>query len=223
MIIAIDGPAGSGKSTTARAVARRLDYMHLDTGAMYRAVALAFLNAGSEPSAEQGKIILPELKIDIGHSASGMQIQLNGKDVSKEIRAPEVGQMASLVGQLPAVRSKLVAEQQRIGHAQSLENGVVLEGRDIGTVVFPDADLKIFMVASVATRAQRRRTELLAKGDDVSMEEVLEEISRRDHQDSTRSLSPLRKAEDAVELDTTRLTFEEQVHFILELARERAT
>lgn len=222
MIITIDGPSGSGKSTTARAVAQRLGYLYVDTGAMYRAVALAFLEADASPTPEAADELLSTLRIDIRYADGEMRVLLNGGDVSASIRTQAVGEMASRVSQLAAVRNKLVREQRRIAsEREAAEGGVVLDGRDMGTVVFPDADVKIYMVADVAVRAQRRQAEYAQQGRTVPLDEVRQEIIERDRQDRQRELSPLQKAEDAIELDTTDRTIEEQVDFVVEHVRAR--
>jgi len=222
VIITIDGPSGSGKSTTARAVAQRLGYLYVDTGAMYRAVALAFLEADASPTAEVADELLPTLRIDIQYADGEMRVLLNGQDVSPSIRTQAVGEMASKVSQLAAVRDKLVREQRRIAsERKAAEGGVVLDGRDMGTVVFPDADVKIYMVADVAVRARRRQAEYAQQGRTVPLDEVRQEIIERDRQDRQRELSPLQKAEDAIELDTTDRTIEEQVEFVVEHVRAR--
>ena len=221
MIIAIDGPAGSGKSTTAREVARRLGYIHLNTGAMYRAIALAFLQRGVPMEEAEADALLDTIELDVQYDGAAMHVLLDGVDVTGALNRPEVGQAASRVGTLAPVREKLVAEQQRIGRRYGQAPGVVLEGRDIGTVVFPDADVKIFMVAAAEVRARRRQAELAARGTEVALENVLEEIRERDRQDSRRALSPLRQADDAIALDTTHRSIDEQVHFVVEKVRER--
>lgn len=222
MIITIDGPSGSGKSTTARAVAERLGYDYIDTGAMYRAVALAFLEADAPPTDDAAAELLPALRVDIRHEADGMHVHLNGSDVSTSIRTQAVGNMASRVSQLSSVREKLVHEQRRIADEhQAAAGGVVLDGRDMGTVVFPDADVKIYMVADVTVRAQRRQAEYATQGHAASLEEVRREIMERDRQDRERELAPLQKPDDAIELDTTTRTVEEQVDFVIRVVRDR--
>ena len=204
MIIAIDGPAGSGKSTTARAVAERLGYLYLDTGAMYRAVALAFLRAGAEPTPEGAEALLPQLRLDVRHEGGAMHVVLGGEDVTGAIRTQDVGGMASRVSALPQVRERLVREQQRTGQAASeAGGGVVLDGRDIGTVVFPEADVKVFMVADADVRARRRVEELAARGEKADVADVRAEIQERDARDQARAVSPLRRAQDALVLDST--------------------
>lgn len=216
VIITIDGPSGSGKSTTARAVAERLGYLYLDTGAMYRAVALVFLRAEAKPTAEAAADLLPGCRIDIRYENDTMRVFLNDEEVTEAIRTQAVGTMASRVSQLSAVRDKLVREQRRIAHERvASEGGVVLDGRDMGTVVFPDADVKIYMVADARVRAKRRHAEYVAQGRDVSLDAVHEEIIERDRQDRDRELSPLQKAEDAIELDTTDRSIDEQAAFVV--------
>ena len=222
MIIALDGPAGSGKSTTARAVAQRLGFLYLDTGAMYRAVALAVLRAGESPTPDVLNALLPGLYLNVRHEGDEMRMLIGEEDVSESIRQPKVGQMASRVSAHKAVRDKLLEEQRRIGHAFDERGGVVLDGRDIGTVVFPEADLKIFMVADPLERARRRVADLGARGISAEVGEVLAEIKQRDKQDSERAIAPLRPADDAIKLDTTAMSFEEQVAFVVEKARERS-
>ncbi|HEY6951521.1 MAG TPA: (d)CMP kinase [Bacteroidota bacterium] len=215
--IAIDGPAASGKSTTAELVARKLGYVHLDTGAMYRAITFGILQKGISASAKKEVQEFAQkanlvVRPDERHSNI---IILNGVNVTVEIRSPEVTRNVSTVSSYEAVRSVLVREQRKLAE----HGGIVLEGRDIGTVVLPDADLKIFMVASVTERARRRKKDLLTVGIEVEDEEVAREIEERDRKDSTREVSPLRMAEDAIKLDTSDLTIDEQVDFIVERAR----
>ncbi len=217
MIVTIDGPAGSGKSTTARAVADRMDFVYLDTGAMYRALALAFLRADADPTADAAAGLLPSVRVDVRYTGDEMRVELNGDDVSGAIRTGEVGTMASQISALSAVRDKLLGTQRRVGREQAAQHGgVVLDGRDTGTVVFPDADLKIFMVADPSERARRRFEEYRRQGESVTFEEVLEEIEARDEADRSRDIAPLKRADDAVELDTTSRTIEEQVDAVVE-------
>ena len=225
MIVAIDGPASSGKSTTARAVAEELGLLYLDTGAMYRAVAVAFLRAGRDATPESARAVLPQLRLEIAEGEGGrMRVLLDGEDVVDRLREPEVTQLASEVSALPSVREKLVEEQRRVAseHEQA-GGGVVLDGRDIGTVVFPNADVKIFLIADAEVRARRRHAELEEKGKAPPWEEVLANIRRRDAQDRNRATSPLKKADDAIELDTTELSIEEQVEFVVGRVREQAS
>ncbi len=219
LVIAIDGPAASGKSTTARLVAERLGYVHVDTGAMYRAVTLKVLRAGIPP--EDGEGIGPLLAtthVALRREGEATRVLLDGEDVTAEIRNPEVTRAVSMVSMHRPVREAMVREQRRMG----AEGGIVLEGRDIGTVVFPDADLKFFMIAGIEARARRRGEELQARGISPDMSGLIEEIRERDSLDSTREESPLRKAEDAIEIDTSHLTIEEQVRVVVERVRSVA-
>jgi cytidylate kinase len=223
LTIAIDGPAGSGKSSVARLVAQKLGYHYLDSGAMYRALALNALQGGgialsSEPELEalardtriELRPVPPTLKDPCIHN----QVFLDGVDVTQSIRTNEVAQAASRVATVPGVRKILVAEQQQAGAG----GGVVMEGRDIGTVVFPNAELKIFLEATPEARAERRSKEHLEKGEQV---EALEEIHQRDQRDTERRVSPLVRAADAVLVDNTAMDVEETARLIVQLARER--
>jgi cytidylate kinase len=217
VIVTIDGPAGSGKSTTARRAAEALDYVYLDTGAMYRAVALGFLRAGVAPTRDGAAAVLPSLHVGVRYDGPQMRVFLEDEEVTSQIRSPEVGQTVSDVSTLAPVREYMVEEQRRIGRAQDeVHGGVVLDGRDTGTVVFPEADLKIFMVADLDERARRRQQEYAESGDERSLDEVRAEIAERDRQDRHRDLAPLRRAADAVELDTTDCTIAEQVAFVVD-------
>lgn len=208
-VIALDGPSGVGKSTTAKAVAQALGWQYLDTGAMYRAAALAFHCAGASPEVAQDRArVLADLRVD----QQGVRTFLNGEDVSEAIRTPEVSRLASRVSSHPGVREVLVEQQRRIGREGA---GCVVDGRDIGTVVFPDACCKIYLTASVEERARRRFLELQAKGAEQSFEEVAEDIRARDHADMSRAVAPLRKAEDAVEVDSSAMTLEQVVSTII--------
>lgn len=226
MIIAIDGPAGSGKSTTARAVAERLGYVYVDTGAMYRTVALAFIRnevSAESPSAGEIRELLANIRLDMHFGPDGMQIFLDGQDVTGDIRTRQVTEVASRVAVIPAVRKKMVEEQRRLAGAQEKEKGgVVFEGRDIGTIVFPKADVKVFMDASNEMRARRRYEELQEKDSNVSFEDVLSDIRARDERDISRRLSPLRKAEGTIEIDTSDIDVQEQVAIVIRAVRERA-
>lgn len=218
MIIAIDGPAGSGKSTTARDLAEALDGFYLDTGAMYRAMALAFKRAGTPLTEPEAARFVEGIRIDLTRKAGNLHVLLNGEDVSTAIRSPEITRLSSQVSQLPSVRTRLVSEQRRLAQSFSTAGGaVVVEGRDIGTVVFPDADVKFFMVADLHTRARRRLLDLEAQGTSIELEDVLDDIRQRDRQDEEREHSPLRRAEDAIEVDTTELTPSEQLRLMLGL------
>jgi len=215
--IAIDGPAASGKSTTAKLVAQRLGYLHLDTGAMYRALTFEVLRKKVAPDDQAGvKKLARQSSVRLEQGKHGNRVLLNGEDVTAEIRTPRVTQAVSAVSSYPFVRELMVQEQRRM----AAEGGIVLEGRDIGTVVLPKAELKIFMVANVAERARRRKKDLALVGEEVDEHELVEEISERDRKDSTREASPLKMAADAFELDTTNVTIEQQVEFIVKKANE---
>jgi cytidylate kinase len=215
--IAIDGPAASGKSTTAKMVAQKLGYLHIDTGAMYRAITLKVLNQRLDLS-EKDKIVRAARigEIRLCNENGKMKIFLDGEDVTGKIRTPAVTRAVSTISCYPEVRAVMVRQQRKMAE----HGGAVLEGRDIGTVVLPDAELKIFMVAEIQERARRRKKDLAATGIDASMEDLEKEIEQRDRKDATRASSPLKKAADAVELDTTRLTIQQQVDFIVERALE---
>ena len=222
MIIAIDGPAGSGKSTTARAVARRLGFFYLDTGAMYRAVALRFARQGLEPLEECVSDALADFELELEPGPEGVRVRMNGEDVSQAIRSAEASALASRVSQLQGVRDILVAQQRRIAaNASRSGKGIVLEGRDIGTVVFPDAELKVFLTADLDVRARRRAAQMAGGKRPPGEADVRREMAARDASDSTREASPLRQAPDAVVIDTTALTFKDQVARIVALAGER--
>lgn len=215
IIIAIDGPTASGKSTTAKLVANKLGFLHLNTGAMYRAVALRAKEENCpKDDLERLHNILDDIRLSFDNDGN---ILLSGRDVSKEVRLPEIATLASELSTIPEVRERLVARQQEIGS----EGAVVLEGRDIGTVVFPDAELKIFLVADPNVRAERRVEEMHELGSEISLEEMKRQLAERDKRDIERTLSPLTKAADAVELDTTNLTIDGQVERVVQLARQR--
>lgn len=215
-IIAIDGPVGAGKSTVAMAVAAALQYRYVDTGAMYRSVAWLAKSQGVDLRDERAVAALARsVSIEFIPANGRQRILVNGTDVTDIIRSPEVSDAASVVSAHPAVREGLVAEQRRLGAS----GGVVMEGRDIGTVVFPDADVKVFLDAAPAERARRRYQELVAKGVRVDFESLKRAEEERDRRDTTRAHSPLRRADDAVVIDTTGLTVEEIVNRIVQLAR----
>ena len=216
-IIAIDGPAASGKSTTARLVARELGYLYLDTGAMYRAVTLAAIRSGI-PVTDETRIAEMAASLDIAlqPQPEGVRVILEGKDVSSDIRLPEVTQQISPVAANPAVRAIMVESQREMGK----QGRIVIDGRDIGTVVFPDAGLKIYMKASAAERARRRVKELKQRGIQTDTAAIEQEIRNRDREDTTRIHGPLRQAKDAFVIDTTLLSIAEQVNRIVTLARQ---
>jgi cytidylate kinase len=216
--IAIDGFSSTGKSTLAKQLAKKLHYIYVDTGAMYRAVTLFAMRSGfvesgkvDEEALEQ-KLDAIELKFEFNSNLGYAEMFLNGENVEKEIRTMPVSKNVSQVAVLEAVRKKLVAMQQAMG----VDKGIVMDGRDIGTVVFPDAELKIFMTASPEKRAVRRYKELLDKGEDVKYDDILENVQKRDFIDSNRAISPLKRAEDAIEFDNSDLGLEDQFQRIYE-------
>ena len=213
--IAIDGPSGAGKSTMARRLAESFGFLYVDTGAIYRTLGLACCEAGINRGDEDAVMaLLPTLDISIRYNEQGEQcMYLNGRDVSREIRLPEISLCASEVSSHPQVRSFLLDMQRKFAR----ENNVIMDGRDIGTVVLPEAELKIFLTASPEARARRRLAELRAKGSGQSFEEVLHDMIRRDEQDTTRAAAPLKKAENAVELDSSDLNFEETLARLSEI------
>jgi cytidylate kinase len=218
LVIAIDGPAASGKSTTAKLVAERLGYMHIDTGAMYRAITLKVLRSGLAPEDRGGIMrLLETTRVEFRNERGILRVFLDGRDVTEEIRTPEVTRAVSAVSSMPEVRRVMVREQRALGE----KGGIVLEGRDIGTVVFPQAECKFFLIAGIGTRAERRLKELQGKGVPADPEELRKEIADRDRRDSTRTESPLRKAADAVEIDTSEMTIEEQVEAVVRTVKER--
>ncbi|MBO5464018.1 MAG: (d)CMP kinase [Alistipes sp.] len=218
IVIAIDGFSSCGKSTFAKAIAARLGYIFIDTGAMYRAVTLCAINQGavSEQSVDEQAVVALLDGVDISfrfNSERGASdVYVNGECVESKIRSIEVSNCVSRISSIKEVREKLVALQQQMGR----DRGVVMDGRDIGTVVFPDAELKIFMTADPKVRAERRYAELTAKGDKVTMEEILENVVSRDKADMTRAISPLRQADDAIVLDNSYMSVEEQMAWFME-------
>ena len=217
--IAIDGPSGAGKSTLARRAAKEFGFLYVDTGAIYRTVGLAAYRDGIDCHDESAvSQILPQLDIRMGYNDAGEQrMYLNGEDVSDAIRAPEISICASDVSSLPAVRAFLLEMQRRTAR----ENNVLMDGRDLGTVVLPDAELKIYLTASAEARAQRRLKELLDKGVETNFEDVLRDIEYRDYQDTHRETAPLRRAEDAVLLDTSDIGLEESCELLFRTIREK--
>jgi cytidylate kinase len=217
LVIAIDGPAGAGKSTLARALANRLGYTYVDSGAMYRAVGLAAAERGIDPTDPVAlAALVAGLDLALEPGPLGQRVRLGGRDVTDAIRTAHAGEWASRVAAMPVVRASLVVRQRALGAA----GGVVMDGRDIGTVVFPDADCKFFVTASAAERARRRAREIGAP--DADLPAIQHEIEARDHRDSTRANSPLRAAADAESVDTTGLTAEEATRHLLERVLERA-
>lgn len=216
--IAVDGPGSSGKGTVARAVARALGYQYVDTGAMYRAVALASQERGTELTDEPAVAAVAR-GLDIRFSWDGevLRVTVAGVDVTRALRTEQVGQGASVVSALPAVRAALLDRQRELARA----GGVVMDGRDIGTVVLPSADLKVFLDADLDERARRRHEELLRRGETTAYTVVRAELAERDERDRTRDIAPLRAAEDAVIVDSTGMTIRQAVERVLDLARER--
>ncbi|HXX65425.1 MAG TPA: (d)CMP kinase [Bacteroidota bacterium] len=218
LVIAIDGPAASGKSTTAKLVAERLGYIHLDTGAMYRAITLKVLRAGIRPEDEEAiALLVRSTHVELRQAGAAAHVLLDGEDVSANIRTPEVTRAVSAVSSQRAVRSVMVREQRRMGE----RGGIVLEGRDIGTVVFPDADVKFFLIAGIEARARRRAEELRVSGREADAALLAQEIRERDALDSSRQESPLKRAADAIEVDTSDLTIDEQVRIVLDAVRRK--
>lgn len=210
--IAIDGPAGAGKSTLARKAAEKLGYIYVDTGALYRTVGLFSIRKGYDTKdAEKVISTLGDIEIKLGFTEEGQRVYLNGEDVSDAIRTPEASMGASNVSAIPKVREFLFDLQKEIAKS----NNCLMDGRDIGTVVLPDAQVKIFLTASPETRAKRRYDELVLKGSEVTYEEVLEDLIKRDYQDTHREIAPLKAADDAEILDTSALTFDESLEAIL--------
>lgn len=216
--VAIDGPAGAGKSTLARRLAAQLGYIYVDTGAMYRAVGLYALRAGQDPKDNAAvEELLPQISLRLDCPDGEQHIYLNGEDVSRAIRTEQAGMAASAVGANPAVRAFLLETQRQMARTQN----VLMDGRDIGTVVLPDAAVKIFLTASPEARAARRWKEYQEKGQQVSYEQVLEDVRQRDYQDTHREAAPLRQAEDAVLLDTSELDFEQSLAAMAAIIAEK--
>ncbi len=217
--IAIDGPAGAGKSTIAKLVAKELGFVYMDTGAMYRAIGLFFDAQPAYPETEEGiRDLCGKADISIRYEDGAQHVYLNGEDVSTKIRTEQAGNTASYVSAFPEVRKKLVELQQKLSETMD----VVMDGRDIGTVVLPNAELKIFMEADPKVRAKRRFDELAAKGETPVFEQILEDLIQRDEQDRNREVSPLKQAEDAILLDTSDMNIEQVRDAILNLYREKA-
>ena len=217
--VAIDGPSGAGKSTLARALAKELGFVYVDTGAIYRSVGYYAYQRGIDPADGAAvEALLPEIQLEMVYREDGLQhMILNGEDVTKEIRLPEVSMYASRVSAIPAVRAFLMDMQRDMARTHS----VIMDGRDIGTVVLPQADVKLFLTASAEDRARRRCLELEERGTPEPYEKLLEEMQERDRNDSSRSAAPLRPAEDAVILDTTGNTFQQSFDLLLQTIKER--
>ena len=212
MNVAIDGPAGAGKSTIAKAIAAKMGYVYVDTGAMYRAMALYFLRSNIAKD-DEAKIssVVDDINVSIKYEDGAQHVILNGEDVTGLIRTEEVGNMASATSVFGAVRTKLVALQQELAKTTD----VIMDGRDIGTVVLPNADVKIFLTASVECRAKRRFDELVAKGENPDYDKIAKDIEERDYRDSHREISPLKQAEDAILVDSSEMTIDEVVETII--------
>ncbi|MBO5715657.1 MAG: (d)CMP kinase [Clostridia bacterium] len=216
--IAIDGPSGSGKSTLAKAVARELGIIYVDTGALYRTVGYFVYANGKDPhNAYEVEALLPNVQIELKYENGSQRVILNGEDLGDKIRMPEMSMYASAVSSIPAVRQFLLEMQKKMAR----ENSVVMDGRDIGTVIIPDADLKIFLVASNETRAKRRTLELLEKGVETTYEDVLVDMTERDKQDKNRDIAPAVPADDAIIFDNSEMSVEESLVEIKRLLNER--
>lgn len=216
--VAIDGPAGAGKSTVARGAAKELGYIYVDTGALYRTVALAATRNGVLESAEKTEQMLKDITVDLAFDDAGAQcVYLNGEDVSSLIRTPEISMAASNVSKIPAVRAFLLGLQRDI----AAKNNVIMDGRDIATVVLPDAQVKIFLTASPECRAERRYKELLEKGENVKYDDVLADVNARDYQDSHREIAPLKPAEDSVVADTSGKSLPQSIEMIISVIKEK--
>lgn len=215
MVIAIDGPAGAGKTTAAKLLAKRLNFVYLDTGAMYRALTLYALRKGLDPYDEEGLRLALEDEISI--DLVGEKVFLNGEDVTSYIRSREVSRFVPIVSLHPSVREIMVRKQREFAYGKD----VVVEGRDIGTVVFPDADVKIYLDASVKERARRRWLEMVERGDNPSLEEIEKSIIERDRLDTNRECAPLKRADDSVIVDNTALSLEEEIDLLEKIVKKR--
>ncbi len=225
IVVAIDGYSSCGKSTIAKALAKYAGYIYVDTGAMYRATALYAQRAGLEHALEQVVPLLENIHISFTQTTNGQHVTLNGEDVESAIRTLEIGNLASQISTIKEVRAFLVAQQQSMcwekHDGMAIKRGIVMDGRDIGTVVFPNAELKLFLTASPAVRAERRFKELQAKGEHPIFEEVLRDTNDRDYRDTHRAESPLRHAEDAIIVDNSQMTQEEQMQHVIALFERR--
>ena len=216
--IAIDGPGGAGKSTVAKAVAKKLDILYVDTGALYRTVGLYVKQNGADPkNADEVGALLPSLSIEVKYENGAQVVYLNGKNYGDAIRTPEMSMYASAVSAIPSVRAFLLETQKEIAR----HNSVIMDGRDIGTVILPEAKVKIFMTASPECRAMRRYKELIERGQSVKYEDVLNEMISRDDADSSRAIAPTKAADDAVLLDNSDLSFEENVEAVIAIVKEK--
>ena len=216
--VAIDGPAGAGKSSVAKAAAQELGFIYVDTGAIYRTIALYVLRQGVDPhQASAVEALLPQVQVSLEYTQQGQKMLLNGEDVTALIRTPEVSMATSACSAIPAVRAYLLQLQRDL----AAENNVLMDGRDIGTVVLPHAQLKVFLTASPEERARRRVAQLEKAGQQADYASILRDIQQRDYQDSHRETAPLRPAEDSVLVDTSGVTFEESVQRLVKLVRER--
>lgn len=217
--VAIDGPVGAGKSTLARECAKRLDFIYVDTGAFYRCIGLYCVNSGIDTKdSEAVSSVLGNIQIGVESIDGTQHVFLNGEDVSLDIREPEISMAASDVSAIPKVREFLLELQRSLAGNRNC----IMDGRDIGTVVLPDAKVKIFLTADAGVRAKRRYDELIAKGENVTLEKVLADLKQRDHNDMTRAAAPLKAADDAVVADTTRLDFEDSCELLISIIKEKA-
>ena len=214
--VAIDGPAGAGKSTIAKAAAKQLNYIYVDTGALYRTIAYNAVKKNVIDDTNAVIALLNDTKVELKYIDGVQAVFLNGEDVSAYIRTPEISMGASKVSAIPEVRAFLLSLQQEIAK----ENDVIMDGRDIATVVLPNADVKIFLFASPECRAERRYKELVEKGENVTYDEVLEDVNKRDYQDSHREIAPLKPSEDSIMLDTSKLNLDESIELVIKTIKE---
>ena len=215
--VAIDGPAGAGKSTVAKAAAKELGYIYVDTGALYRTIALNAVRHGVLNDTEKIEAMLSDTKVELKYADGVQSVYLNGEDVSGLIRTPEISMGASVVSAIPKVRAFLLDLQRDIAK----KNNVIMDGRDIATVVLPNADVKIFLFASPECRAKRRYDELIEKGESVTFDEVLDDVNKRDYQDSNREIAPLKPSEDSVMADTSELDLNGSVQLVVDIIKEK--